>query len=238
MGGLANIQNETHFLSNDQAKIVNKYIDKFLEQANEKGFVPAEKLGSFRSDLTKAISRTSGDAKNYLKDLREIVIDASVAGDEGRKQMLNDARFKYKNLKTVEDIATKAQGNSGNISPALLMNPTKKSFSGTMSRGGASDLEELARIGQQFLRQQPTTTTAERLQMTGQLGLPIGMMMSPSSIPLLAAPSVGSYGFNLLNRNQNLVKKAVEKAANPTQKKIPNSPLKAIMKGQSKSVVP
>ena len=116
---------------------------------------------------------------------------------------------------------------------ALLM---KKSFSGTMSRGGESDLEELARIGQQFLRQQPTSTTTERLQLTGQLGLPLGMLLNPSSAPLLAAPSLGSAAFNALNRNQTLVKRAVQKAAQP--KAIANSPLKAVAKASKKVPVP
>jgi len=214
---LAKIQQEVNSsLSNDQAKIVNRQIDKFLEEADAKGWVSAEKLGNFRSQLTKTIERTSGDAKNYLKDLRDVVVDTSVAGDPERKAKLLDARMKYKNLKTIEDISAKAP--DGNITPSLLLNPTKKSFKGTFARGGGSELEELARIGKQFLTQKiPNSGTPERLAAIG--------LLNPWTAPYAIPPMLTSAAFNLTNRNQGSVQKAIKKAIAGPQP----SPLRLLM---------
>lgn len=235
---LRDLQAETQFLSNDHAKIVNNYIDKFLEQANDSGWVPANKLGSFRSQLTKAIERTNNDAKPYLKDLRDAVVDTSVAGDVARKEMLNEARMKYKNLKTIEPLAEKADG--GNISPALLLNPARKSFKGTFSRGGSSDLEELARIGQAFLKEKIANSgTAERLQAMGYLNAPALMLTAPAGIPAMVGGALTSgaaaNAFNRFNRNQNMLKKALDstsKGASKTNSAKYASPLRALINTQ------
>lgn len=211
-------------LSNDQSKIVLNQVKKFLGQGNTNGWMDAKKLGSFRSDLNDVISSTSGDAKNYLKKLRDVVVDASVAGDPTRKAAINKARMNWKNLKTVEEIAQKAP--DGMVTPSLLLNPTSKSFSGTFAAGGDSDLENLARIGKQFLTSKsPNSGTQERLMYEKALSLGI-LGGAGYSNPLYLLPTIAtSAAYNALNRSQPRVKKAIAKALMPPK---PVSPLRGI----------
>jgi len=124
--------------------------------------------------------------------------------------------MKWKNLKTIEDLSAKAI--NGNISPALLLNPAKKSFKGTFSSGGETDLEELARIGQHFMKElNPNSGTLQRAQMAAAIGSPIAMVVNPATIPYIAAPYLGSAAYNLANRAQPLVKRAIKGALKPAK---------------------
>ena len=70
-------------------------------------------------------------------------------------------------MKTVEDLVEKSP--TGNISPAALLQPVRNSY-GTMAYGGGGDLADLARIGQRFMKEPPSSGTAERLMTMNMLG--------------------------------------------------------------------
>lgn len=102
---------------------------------------------------------------------------------------LRQARQQWWALKTIEDLAEKAP--AGDISPALLMGAVRGNLD-TMAYGGGGDLANLARIGQQFLKQPPSSGTAERLAIGNLLtkaaapaGI-LGLALNPGAIPMAA----------------------------------------------------
>ncbi|MFT9400373.1 lytic transglycosylase domain-containing protein [Acetobacter sp.] len=117
--------------------------------------------------LSRAMRSKDPNVAYYAGQLRDAFDDAmerSLVAD-GKQDVLDDfrnARFQYKNLKTVEPLALKAQANGGAISPALLQNAVNKSFK-DRARKGAGDLGHLADIGQAFLKERPQSGTAPRI---------------------------------------------------------------------------
>lgn len=112
---------------------------------------------------------------------------------------LRTARSQWKALKTVEPLATKSA--TGDISPALLMGQAAKSY-GNPSYGKGTDLVDLARIGQQFLKEAPSSGSSERIQINNMLlggagasgaGMGVmGLMANPGAIPLALGGAVGT----------------------------------------------
>ncbi len=113
---------------------------------------------------------------------------------------LRTARQQWKALKTVEPLAAKSA--TGDISPALLMGQASKSY-GTSSYGKGNDLVDLARIGQQFLKEAPSSGTAERSALQnlllggagggGALGV-AGLAANPGAIPFALGGALLSGG--------------------------------------------
>jgi hypothetical protein len=96
------------------------------------------------------------------------------------------ARSQYRNLKTVEDLIEKA--DAGDLSPALLLNAVRKS-NPNFAYGSGGDLGDLARIGQQFLKDRvPNSGTAERvIAGSALLGGGSALGIDPYSLALMAA---------------------------------------------------
>jgi hypothetical protein len=133
---------------------------------------------------------------------------------------LRTARSQWKALKTVEPLAAKSA--TGDISPALLMGQASKSY-GTASYGKGSDLVDLARIGQQFLKEAPSSGTAERSMLQnillggagggGALGV-AGLAANPGAIPFALggalASGVASRGLGAALRSPYLANKMIQ----------------------------
>lgn len=105
---------------------------------------------------------------------------------------LQQARYQWKVMRTVEDMAEKAP--TGEVSPALLMGAVRKNFP-NMAYDGGGNMGELARIGQQFMKAPPNSGTPERTLVNKLLGLEgaaggagvVGLAMNPAAIPSAAA---------------------------------------------------
>ena len=125
---------------------------------------------------------------NYAQQVENALWDAwqgSVSPAD--RAALTNARFQYKNMKTLEPLAEKAQATDGLISPALVQQAARSSFD-DMAYSGAGPLGELGNIGQQFLKAPPDSGTAMRSYLMGVL-----------SHPLQASPAVAStLGMNRL----------------------------------------
>lgn len=123
--------------------------------------------------LSNAMSSADPNVKFYASQLKEALDGAmqrSASPDMAKR--LSVARTQYKAMKTVEDLAEKS--TTGDISPASLLTPVRGSY-GNMAYGGGGDLADLARIGQRFLKEPPSSGTAERLT-AGDMFRRIGML--------------------------------------------------------------
>lgn len=111
--------------------------------------------------LDRVMNSSNPNVAYYGGQIRDALDDAmqrSAPPDLAAR--LSAARRQYKAMKTVEDLAS--ESTTGDISPAKLMAKVRKSY-GSMAYTGASDLGNLARIGQRFLKEPPSSGTSERL---------------------------------------------------------------------------
>ncbi|QQX91340.1 lytic transglycosylase domain-containing protein [Gluconobacter sphaericus] len=116
--------------------------------------------------LARAMRSNNPNVAYYAGRVRDAFDDAMERSltANGRTDLLDelkDARRQYKNLKTIEPLAAKAN-EDGAISPALLQGAVNKSFK-SRARRGAGDLGDLADIGQAFLKAPPNSGTAPRI---------------------------------------------------------------------------
>jgi hypothetical protein len=170
--------------------IVQKYkeggnsIDGETYQALTRKGAPLDRL---MNSNDPNIAYSAGQIRDALDGTLERSAPPSALSD------LRTARSQWKALKTVEPLAAKSA--TGEISPALLMGQASKSY-GTATYGKGSDLVDLARIGQQFLKEAPSSGSGERILLhnallggglggAGGLGI-AGLVMNPSAIPMAA----------------------------------------------------
>ena len=208
VNGLATLESEAQqSLTGDHYKIVSNWLNKFTKDVERGGTIPGDRINSYRSALTKQLSRTNNDAAPFLQDLQSLIVDASVNGLPGGGAKLQEARLQWKNLKTIEPLVAKAEG--GYISPSLLQGAVtnSKAAKSYHARGMSGELGDLARIGQAFLKDKiPNSGTTERLIASGAL---------PTSFlaPVSTASSVlGAKAFTMLDTAQPRVAKAVQNA--------------------------
>lgn len=155
-----------------QAQIEN--IADVIKQNN--GTIPGasyQALTRKGTPLDRAMSSTNPNVSYYAGQIRSALDDALQANATPEMQnRLTQARTQYKAMKTIEPLAEKAK--DGNISPALLQNRVSNSY-GNLAYNGGGDMGELARIGQQFMKEPPQSGTAPRqilTEMAGKLGAP------------------------------------------------------------------
>jgi hypothetical protein len=190
---LQGIADATDYLPQEDGRIVMRHVNDILRQFTGVGPQPAaasrptgaarvtgaqiQALITKNSPLDRAINGGSSNVQYYAGQLKDALLDAVGQTPTGRAKtaaayverldQFRQARLHYKNMKTVEDLAEKS--TTGDMSPALLMGQVRSSF-GNMAYGGGGDLANLARIGQRFLKEPPSSGTAERLAMM-KLGL-------------------------------------------------------------------
>lgn len=118
--------------------------------------------------LDRALSSSDPNIKFYAGQIKDALDDVMQrSAGPAQASQLSKLRFQYKNMKTIEDLAEKSP--TGDVSPALLMGAVRGNFS-NMAYGGGGDLGDLARIGQRFLKEPPSSGTAERLSAMNAFG--------------------------------------------------------------------
>lgn len=199
-------------ITKEHYEIVKNNINKFLGDIDENGVIPGEKLNSLRSNLAKTLKSTRNDASSYLGDIHDLVMNTATADSPEKQALLNEARSQYKNLKTIEPLAAKA--DRGNITPSLLTNAARQSYS-DFARGGGGKLGDLARIGNTFLKDKiPNSGTPERQMLIHGLegAAAIGTGVASPMTAVAGAGTLGlAKGFNMLNQSQKGVKAALDR---------------------------
>lgn len=127
------------------------------------------------SPLQRAQQAADPNVRYYANQVRDALDGAfqrSAAPED--QAALKQARGQYRNMKTIEDLVEKSP--DGNLSPALLMGQVRSASSrfdpstGGMAYTGGGPLGDLARIGQQFLKPQANSGTADRILINSLLG--------------------------------------------------------------------
>ena len=182
------------------------------------------------SPLDRAMESGNPNIRSYAQDLRGVLDDAlegSASPEDATA--LKQARWQYKNLMTIKNLAAKA-GVTGEISPALLNGAVNTSFKNRAFQG-AGDLGELAQIGQTFMKEPPNSGTAPRIADLIKGAALGGGGVADAAIalhdPILAAKLLGGaatigalrYGTNrvvgAMNRSPAAVSRLISNAPNP-----------------------
>lgn len=113
--------------------------------------------------LDRATQSANPNIRAAAQDIRSALDDAlEEHASPDDLAALQQARWQYKNLMTVKNLAAKA-GVTGEISPLLLNGAVNTSFK-NRAFTGAGDLGELAQIGQTFLKEPPNSGTPARIK--------------------------------------------------------------------------
>lgn len=202
-------------LAGSELTILNKQIGNVLDKVTGSGTIegPAyQALTRTGAPLKRAMQSSDPNVRHYAGQVESALHDAlerSAPADLVNK--LTKTRSQYKAMKTIEDLTEKSP--TGDISPALLMNPVRQSYS-NMAYGGGGDLANLARIGQQFMKAPPDsgtpmgTAALNLLLGAGGAGVagystgydPIAMLKGAALLPATALAARGTT--TLLNRPQ------------------------------------
>jgi len=179
-----------HELSPDEFRPLNNIFDNIINKINANGNIDGETYQALtrgRTPLGRAIANPNPNISYYAQQIRDHLDDAlQRSAPPDMQDLLTEARGQWRNLKTLEPLAAKS--NTGEINPALLKqainnNPFSKN---ALAYGRGGDLADLARIGNRFLAEPPSSGTAERLTATGLMG----------SIAGLAGGAVGLHGIS------------------------------------------
>ena len=185
-----------------------KRVQKIFATADETGVVTGEQLSALRRE-TNRLARKAGspDISAALHDIENALIDSVTVGDKAAAKAFAKTKQQYKNLLVIEPLAQKAK--AGNISPALLQSRVAKIYGRSFTKGTAGEIGDLARIGNEIL---PEVGGSDTTQKMGYLLGAFSGLTNPGTLPSI----LGTMGGNrlaqeMLNRNQNVVKKAANR---------------------------
>ena len=179
--------------------------------------------------LDRAMQSQNPNIRNAARDIREALDDVMERSATPEAVAdLRQARAEWRNLRTVEPLVAKAP--TGDISPALLQGRVNTSFKGThgAAYGGGGDLKTLADIGQRFMKEPPSSGTAERGMMmhliggfgSGVAGLAAGLSPKEAALAMLApvAGAATGRGVGATLRSESLTNRLINNSlGNPTQ---------------------
>jgi Transglycosylase SLT domain len=194
------LENAAKFETTDVAKVINSYADELTTKGAD-GTITGEAFRKINSKIGSQIASTSnGDLKNALGNLQDVMHDAlQKSVSEKDAPLLQQARQQYAIGKTIEPLVAKSA--NGDISPSALMGRVTSNNAGKsrMANDRGGQLGDLARIGQQFLKEPATSNTSERSLINSVLGGGAGALATMN--PMVAAGLASTYSIaNLYNR--------------------------------------
>jgi hypothetical protein len=119
--------------------------------------------------LDRLTQSNNPNVRHYAGQVRE-ALDGALERSAPPElvQELRQARGQWRAMRTIEDLAAKSP--TGDISPAGLMQAVQRGYGNRVAYTGGGDLGDLARIGQRFLKEPPSSGTAERIAAQDRLG--------------------------------------------------------------------
>lgn len=198
----------------DTKAVVQAWADDLKKIADEnRGVVPGDTLRKLRTEIqtqAREMRANKGDVAAALDDVVHRMDDALAnVADDADVAALTDARRRYAISKTLEPLV--ARHPDGNFAPAALKSLMSQKAGGKqkrMARGEAGDLGEYARIGQELLKELPSSGTAERNLVYGGVGAGAGAGAAFAEPLSAAAIYAGSAAYNLLG--PRIIKRLVE----------------------------
>jgi len=185
----------------DAVESFENTVDEIKREANPDGTISGEKLNKMRAKVNKYIRDSDNyDTKILLGDLENHIID-TMTSDPAIAKSFAKTKNQYKNFIALEPLVQK--GKAGNISPVNLSNRVARIYGRSYTTGEAG---ELARIGRELLPELAGSDTYAK----SVLGLSAagGALMHPIATGAVLG---GNRAFQSgINRNQALIRKAIE----------------------------
>lgn len=159
--------------TSDTGRIVKSYISD-IKEAGGDGVIQGEKFRKINSKIDQRIRTTpDGDLRHALAELKSDlhdVLELNIASPEKLAE-LKEAKRQYAIGLTIEPLVAKAT-TTGNISPGGLLGRVTADKAGKrrMARAQGGELGDLAEIGRLFLKEPPSSGTAERALAYGAVG--------------------------------------------------------------------
>ncbi|MFT4068918.1 hypothetical protein [Paraburkholderia sp.] len=181
------------YQTGDVERVVRGYADEITDRS-QGGVLPGEAFRRINTRLNNQIRNTqNGDLRHALSNLQDDLQDQFVSQLNAEElARYNTARRQYAVGKTLEPLVAKSP--TGDIAPSALLGAVTRNQAGrtAMARGAAGDLGTLADIGQRFLKERPSSGTAERALMQNLLTHPVGTIAAGGTAAL-TAPVAAAY---------------------------------------------
>ena len=185
----------------DVQAVIKTFADDLAQIAAENGgVVPGDTLRKLRTEAQSRARNVRGakpDLANALDDLVHRLDDALAnnIADPADVAALTDARRRYAVSKTLEPLLAKYP--DGNFPPSALKAVVTSTKQGKrrMARGEGGEMGEYARVGQDLLKEQVSSNTAERAAVYSVLGdaaklFKVGALWLPSAAYNFIGPRV------------------------------------------------
>lgn len=202
----------------DGKEFLQTNIDRVKSIIDENGVIKGERLDKLRREFAQTARERYDDIGNLADNFEEMLVGIIGQGDDAVKKSIQETKYQYKNLKTVQRLALKDQVD-GNIRPDLLTGAVKAKFGeDAFARGEAGELGDLARVSQLIKSKIPNSGTSQRTfakgLLTGNVTAAIPTALY-GGIPGLAMQGVATgigLGTNRLLQNRNASEKVLEQA--------------------------
>lgn len=194
----------------NQLPAVRAVVNRYAKQIDEAAGKPVTLVGGGRTAtpreipgtvfrrintaLSKQIRETNdGDLRSALRGLQDDLLEERAKYmSQSDLDAYNEVRRQYAIGSMLEPLVVKSP--TGDISPAALLGVVAKNAAGrsAMARGTAGQMGILADIGQRFLKERPSSGTAERALMQNLLKHPLGTMAAGGTAAV-TAPAAAAY---------------------------------------------
>ena len=187
----------------DVQAVVKTFADDLAQiAADNGGVIPGDTLRKLRTEAQSRARNVRGAKPDLANALDDVVhrFDDALTNNAAETDVtaLANARRQYAISKTLEPLVAKHP--DGSFPPSSLKGVVTSTKEGKrrMARGEGGDLGEYARVGQDLLKEQVSSGTAERNTIYSALGIGAGAGAAFTSLPAAAALYAGSALYNLL----------------------------------------
>lgn len=182
-------------LTSDQFSPIKHQVDSILEKIAADGTIDwkaYQAITNHDAPLDRVLNSENPNIAFYASKIRNALDEALSRSAKPEDQaLLTEAKYQYKNLKTLEPLLAKAP--EGFIRPQLLLNRVQQIY-GNVAMGGGGDLGILGRIAERFLKPASSSGAAENLGIGGLLAESGAAVAHPGLIPRLIAGTAGTIG--------------------------------------------